>query len=497
MKTHKIKLALTSLIIASSAQAAAFDLSGQVTTNNGSSIAGVKVSLSIPSATGQIVGRLTNTANNNGISGAQVFIDTKPGIGERSPAIAVTDSNGYYTLPDLEEGSYTIAMWKRGYETQYHMNVPVVPGQDATQNITADAVTVSEDKIVLLRADFDEVKFHPDHDGAWAEQMFFDDTPGAASIRNFYYQLSHGRMDLQKGANVLIHVTDPDLQYPHEDSDRDDVVDWVIAASTSKVNYNDSTLDRSSSWDHDPGADDRIDNIVVMTAGLPKSITGSDCDMNPVSMLNSEYVTSNIRSTVQALLPEYSPLGNMAHEVFHSMGETAVQDLYIGGTCDVNDELATPLGTVGKWGTMGIGMYNKLDSFMTDPRGSNCSAGYVDVCEGKDGNCIAKLFGEQPALPTVWTMWKWYHKYFWNQGMVDVDSVPSGQTETIRLYPYSASNGKQVITVAKAGTSQWWSITNRQPIGFDKGLEHSISGEGQTGIVIDFNDPSLAGRMAL
>ena len=497
MNRNKIRLALGSFIIASSTHAAAYDLSGQVTNTSGSPIEGAKVTLSVAAATGQISGRVTDSATGNGIAGAQVFIDIKPEIGAQSPAIGLTDANGYYTLPELEEGQYTIAMWKRGYETQYHMNVPVVAGLDSNQNITADAVTLSEDKIVLLRAEFDEVKFHPDHDAAWAEQMFFDDTPGAASIRNFYYQLSHGRMDLQKGANVLIHVTDPDLQYPHEDSDRDDIVDWVVAASTSQVNYNDPALDRSASWDHEPGADGRIDHVVVMTAGLPKSITGSTCDMNPVSMLNSEYVTSNIRTPVQALLPEYSPLGNMAHEVFHSMGETAVQDLYIGGTCDVNDELSTPLGTVGKWGTMGIGMYNKLDTFLTDPRGNNCAAGYVDVCAGQDGNCIAKNFGEQPALPVPWTMWKWYHKYFWEEGMVDVQSVPSGQSQTIRLAPYSASNGTQVITVTKSGTSQWWSITNRQPIGFDKGLDHSISGEGQTGILIDFNDPALAGRMQL
>ena len=499
MKLMKVTTAFLSMSIASAIQAASFDITGQISAkNSGQIITDAKITLREASSSKVISGRIIDADTGSGVAGAQVFVDVKPEIGGISPAIAITDSEGNYELVGLGAEIYTIGVWKSGFATQYRMNLNLISNQSLTQDLLVKPVEVSEDYVVLLRAEFENVKFHPDHDEAWADQMFFDDTPGAASVRNFYYQLSHGHLDLKKGANALVQVTDSTLQYPHENSDRDDIVDYVVHKSKSKVNYNDPKLDRSASWDHDPGADDKIDHVVVMTAGLPKSITGSSCDMNPVSMLNSEYVTSNIKTPVQALVPEYSPLGNIIHEMFHSMGETAVQDLYIGGTCDSGDELSTPLGTVGKWGTMGIGMYNKLNQYLPDPRGESCEAAYVDPCEGQDGMCTARMFGEQPSLPVPWTMWKWYHKYFWNNGVLENVSIKPGQSQTVRLYPYSTSNnGAQVITVSHSTAGQWWTITNRQPIGFDKGLIHSDTMEGQVGIVIDFNDTSLAGRMNL
>ena len=108
MNRNKIRLALGSFIIASSTHAAAYDLSGQVTNISGSPIEGAKVTLSVAAATGQISGRVTDSATGNGIAGAQVFIDIKPEIGAQSPAIGLTDANGYYTLPELEEGKWII-----------------------------------------------------------------------------------------------------------------------------------------------------------------------------------------------------------------------------------------------------------------------------------------------------------------------------------------------------------------------------------------------------
>ncbi|MCZ8235884.1 MAG: carboxypeptidase regulatory-like domain-containing protein [Inhella sp.] len=485
------------LLLAVVTHAHASSVSGRVLDAQSNPIANAKVGLKASAATGQLYGRVVD-ANKNPIVGAQVFVDVMPEVSGQSPHISVTDGNGQYQLSDVPAGTVTLGMWKRGYETQYQMNVSVYAGALTQQDLSSRAVTVSEDHVVLLRAEFQNMKFHPDHTAAWADQLFFDDTPGRASVRNFYYQLSHGRLDLRKGANVLVQVTDPALQYPHDDSKRDDIVDYVIRASKGLVNYADPKLDRSASWDHAPGADGKIDHLVVLTAGMPKSITGSSCDMNPVSMINTEYVTSTIKSPVQALLAEYSPLGNIVHEMFHSMGETAVQDLYIGGSCDSTNELATDLTTLGKWEAMDIGMYNLLREGFTDPRGSSCTAGYKDPCAGQSGNCLAAKFGGQPALPGTWTLSKWYHKKFWDDGVIQRITVGNGKAQTIRLYPYSTSgNGAQAIIVPRASnSSQWWTITNRQPIGTDRGLVFANTA-GQKGIVIDFNDAALAGRMAL
>jgi M6 family metalloprotease-like protein len=496
---HLLKDAILSIFIlfAILTNAYASNIYGRVVDAQSNPVANAKVSLKLSSATGHLYGRIVDN-NKNPIVGAQVFVDVMPEVSGQASHISVTDGNGQYKLNDVPVGKVTLAMWKRGYETQYQMNVNVYAGIMTQQDLTSRAVTVSEDYVVLLRAEFKNMKFHPDHTAAWADQLFFDDTPGRASVRNFYYQLSRGRLDLKKGANVLVQVADPALQYPHDDSKRDDVVDYVVNASKSLVNYADPKLDRSASWDHAPGADGKIDHLVVLTAGMPKSITGSACDMNPVSMVNTEYVTSTIKSPVQALLAEYSPLGNIVHEMFHSMGETAVQDLYIGGTCNSANELATDLTTMGKWEAMDIGMYNLLRGGFSDPRGNNCTAGYKDPCAGQSGNCLAAKFGGQPALPGTWTMSRWYHKKFWNDGVIQRVTVASGTAQTIRLYPYSTSgNGAQAIIVPRASnSSQWWTLTNRQPIGTDRGLVFADA-PGQKGIVIDFNDAALAGRMAL
>lgn len=487
----------SALLFCGSFNALASTISGTVSNELNEPVAGAKITLLEAMDTGQIVGRIVDLSSGAGVGGAQVFIDVKPELGGRSPVIAISDSEGYYTLVGLEQGNYTVGVWLRGYETQYHMNIPVNPGKNSEQDLVIGSVEVDEDYLVILRAEFDAIKFHPDHDAAWAEKMYFDDTPGASSVRNFFYQASHGRFDLKKGANVLINVTPSELQYPHDNYIRDDVVDWVVDASRSLVDYSDPKLDRSKSWDHAPGSDNKIDSVVVITAGMPKSITGSDCDMNPVSMLNSETVGNSRATPVQALLPEYSPLGNIVHEMFHSMGETAVQDLYMNGECDVDDEVSTPIGTVGKWGTMGVGMYNKIVDRLADPRTQSCEIEYIDPCEGQDGQCIASGSGVQPSMPTPWSLERWYHKRFWKSDVVKNETLAYGSSQTVRLYPWSTSGDQtQVITVNSSDSKKWWTITNRQPIGVDHGLVYN-DGEGQTGIVIDYNDETLKGRMQL
>ena len=487
----------TALLLGGSFNAYSADISGTITNGQNEPVTGAKITLLKPGVSGQIVGRIVDRSSGAGIAGAQVFIDVKPELGGQSPVIAISDSQGYYSLAGLTTDSYTVGVWLRGYETQYQMNIAVTAGQNSVPDLAIGAVTVDEEYLVILRAEFESVKFHPDHDAGWAEKMYFDDTPGASSVRNFFYQVSHGRFDLKKGANVLVNVTQAELQYPHDNYIRDDVVDWVVEASRSLVDYTDPKLDLHNNWDHKPGSDNKIDNVVVLTAGLPKSITGSDCDMNPVSMLNGETVGSSKTTPVQALLPEYSPLGNIVHEMFHNMGETAVQDLYMNGECDVDDEVSTPIGTVGKWGTMGVGMYNKIVDRLVDPRAQSCEVEYVDPCEGQDGQCIASGSGVQPALPVPWSLESWYHKRFWKSDVVKNQVVDYGSHQTVRIYPWATSGDlTQMVTAKNSNSDQWWTITNRQPIGFDHGLVYEDSA-GQTGIVIDFNDKALKGRMAL
>jgi hypothetical protein len=86
---------------------------------------------------GSITGRVTDSLNSNGISGATVSY-----VGPISGSIT-TDSNGYYTIQNTPEGSYQLTASMTGYITSSPTNSYVPPGGTATVNFQLQSSTYS------------------------------------------------------------------------------------------------------------------------------------------------------------------------------------------------------------------------------------------------------------------------------------------------------------------------------------------------------------------
>ena len=105
----KMSYITTALLLCGSFNALASTIYGTVSNELNEPVVGAKITLLEAMDTGQIVGRIVDLSSGTGVGGAQVFIDIKPELGGRSPVIAISDTEGYYTLVGLEEGNYTHA----------------------------------------------------------------------------------------------------------------------------------------------------------------------------------------------------------------------------------------------------------------------------------------------------------------------------------------------------------------------------------------------------
>ncbi len=461
-----------------------------------SPIPSARVSIESIVSSGSITGIVTDRTTSMPISGASVFIDVPPVFGGSAPGIAVTNASGQYEIPDLDPGRYHIGIWADGFETDYELNIDVVSGVSVERNCVLSPVVVDDEFLTVIRIAFDNLDFHPGHNEAWFDQLLFDSTPGAASVRNYFYEISHGRMRIKKGVNVLIHCSQSDLQYPHDNAIRDDLSDWALPAADSVVNYAMTDLDRFDNYDRSPGADGDLDHVLLIPAGLPQSITGAtDCDMNPVTMWNTVHNLDGKQSGYQTLCPEYSPLGNFVHELMHSMGENYVQDLYIGGTCE--NESVDDLSTAAKWALLDVGMYNSLNTVPPDPRTGGCVP-FVQPCGSDEPDCWIHENGERPSYPIPWTSRvRWYRGYY--NSLLVSETLTAGQSKSIRLYPYQSSGPetRTIIAYDPEVSTAYWYITLRLPLGFDHGLNLPGDFPGETGVVIDYTDNALAGTMPL
>lgn len=458
----------------------------------GSPLADVTVTATPAGASGTISGVVRDRATGQPVVGALVFQDVKPTVGGVAPAISVTDSQGAYAL-SAEGGIVDVQVWADGYGVRFASGLDLNAGA-VSRDILLDAVTVDELYFVTIFVSFDNLGFHPDHDEAWFDRLLYDNTPGAASVHNYFYEISRGRLRIRKGQSAWLNSSEPDLQYPHDSYMRDDLADWALPAADPYINYAAPQHDLFDNYDRDPGGDGDVDHVLVIPAGLPQSLTGAkSCDMNPVSMLNSIYDLDGMKSPVQNVIPEYAPLGNFVHEIMHAMGDNYAQDLYIGGTCD--DESVDDLTTAGKWALMDVGMYNGFEEAFNDPRGSSCET-FVDPC-GSDPDCWINRAGAQPAQAMPWILReRWYRRHF--ADAVVTTTLSSGDNQTIRLYPYAGSGPEtRVISVLDpSNSSANWHITLRKPLGTDRGLSNDAY-EGDTGVIIDYTDRTLTGSQVL
>jgi M6 family metalloprotease-like protein len=325
-------------------------------------------------------------------------------------------------------------------------------------NFLLKAVTVQVEKVVVIFVEFPDLHHQAIHDEAYYKKILFSNELGVSSLRNYYYEISKGRIDIQLGKFVGWFVDRNHNMKNIEDSVRSDIADFAIHSAIGKVDF--KKFDNIQNYDRVPKSDGRVDHIIIIHAGEPQSITAQKTDMNPVCMFNTEYLGEDIKTTQQVFISESAPIGNFVHEFFHDMGDRSVQDLYTGGN--------PPLSTVGQWEIMSVGMYNPLISLKTP---------------------YAENIGFLPSYPMPWTMGRWYHGSL-KEAIGKHASVAKGQKKEFTIYPFETNSNNLKVVSVMLDETRAISVIVRQNLGFDRGLRGK-------GVIISKIDASLAGSMNL
>ena len=108
--------------------------------------AGKKTIVLIPKEKAKAARRLIRgqvvDSDGNGIEGAEVFV-------EGTSWGTTTGKNGYYTIPKVPEGKYSLTVRFVGYRTQYE-EVEVYAGDTITRNFTMDLDVLNMDEVVTI-----------------------------------------------------------------------------------------------------------------------------------------------------------------------------------------------------------------------------------------------------------------------------------------------------------------------------------------------------------
>ncbi len=401
--------------------------------------------------TGEVTGKVLGKSDLSPILNAKVYLDGFPQYS------ASTDVNGQFRIEGVPVSKYNLAVRAYGFETDFRMNVNVVPDETAHVEFLLPSVQVVVEKVVVILVEFPDLQHKPENGEAYFRKILFSGEIGVPSLRNYFYEISKGRIDVQLGQFVGWLVDENHTRDILEDSLRDDIADFAIHAASSNVDYR--RFDQIGNYDLKQGPDGRVDHIMIIHAGEPKTITAKKSDLNPTCMFNTEYL-GDVKSTQQVFISESAPLGNFVHEFFHDMGDRAVQDLYMGGT--------PPTSTVGQWEVMSVGMYNPLDS-LAPPYFEH--VGYL------------------PSYPTPWTMQRWYHGAL-KSALGKIQRLSRGDKTELTIHPFETQSEQLKVVTVYLDEKRELSIFVRQRLGFDKGLRNQ-------GVVITKIDYSLAGSMNL
>ena len=93
---------------------------------------------------GQLNGRITSSTTAEGLAGVNVMVKgTYYG--------SATDANGYYTISEINPGTYDIEASIIGYKVVLHTGVNIKPGQTVTLDFTMEetVLTIGEEVVVM------------------------------------------------------------------------------------------------------------------------------------------------------------------------------------------------------------------------------------------------------------------------------------------------------------------------------------------------------------
>ena len=380
--------------------------------------------------------------------------DLADGIGDldRKPIPwVITDAEGYFTL-EVEDFDMVLAVEKPGWQRDL---VPL--GEFSQPVVLHGAPEYRVQKALVVRLDF------PDEQGRLSDDalrsLLFGRQPGLSSAANYVYEVSKGSLELQEGA--ILHLTEPNHLRPRQDGQRDEIAQWVL---TQLKGMDLGDFDRVDNRTGDPKPDGKPDHLWIISPGLARNVTGDPEHLSASSFL-MPLPWKRTRRWGVVFFAEETPLGNIVHELFHSMGEHRVDDLYLD--CD------HPM-TAGIWDLMDAGQYRGWDR--TPPK------------EGP----WQDLVGYSPSHPGGWVRSElWYRGCF--RGTVQTYKM-TGRKWTGWLDPLvrAAKDCPQRIVVPDSRRKgRFWNLELRRPWGFERGRVGGRWGPGFEGLVVSHIDPAL------
>jgi immune inhibitor A len=254
------------------------------------------------------------------------------------------------------------------------------------------------------------------------DMVFSTGSYPTGSVRDFFVEASYGALTVTGRASGRNGPSAGWYRAPHPRSFYVDgefgtgaaphntqaLVEDLIAAAVRYVDFG----------RHDGDGDGELDALVVVAAGAGAERTGRADDIwSHTWTLPEPIVADGVRIAEYCVVPEYGPVGVLAHELGHTL--MGWPDLY-------DADFSSP-GT-GEWDVMAAGTWNRD--------------------------------GHRPAHPSAWCKYR--------AGWVRPTEVTGTLTATVA--PYSARPDVYKLPVAGTSGAEYFLASNRQRAGFDDGL---------------------------
>lgn len=357
--------------------------------------------------------------------------------------------DGYIAEPD-SSGMFYVKTNKKTSDVILSKTLPVTRGIGSidtapissigSPNIPVIIVNFSDEKITVAETDEAINNYYDLYCNGTMDVNLYTGAGSYGSVRDYFVQQSDSLFT--PNFNVIGPVTldKPMSYYGANSSSGTKDVNFKEFCSSAIDLAMDLENDFLSKFDNDGNG--TIDLVFFIYAGLPESDAGVTSDAIWPKELVSPTKVNDITISVMACCSELSKrasgnvaagVGTMCHEVSHSLG---LPDLY-----DTN------------YTALGMSYWSLMDS------GNYCNN------------------GKTPCALTT------YERDFLNWRQLNVLTEPT----TVRLRPIEQGGvGYKIIN--ENNSNEYYVVENRQPTGWDKGLE--VLGHGMLVMHIDYNQSS-------
>ncbi|MGH3613669.1 MAG: M6 family metalloprotease domain-containing protein [Pseudonocardia sp.] len=298
------------------------------------------------------------------------------------------------------------------------------------------AAVVGNRRVLVLLVDFADA---PAQQGQqhYRDLLFSRATPPSGSMRDFFNEVSYGRLDVDgtvygsggpvsgwyRAPRPKSYYTDGDFGFGNHPRNAQGLVEDILELASGDVDF--------SGFDAD--GDGAVEALVLICAGSGAEQTGDKNDIWSHKWEINPQVRDGVTLARYFMAPEDGRIGVMAHELGH----------LLMGWPDLYDTDYSSAGT-GRWDLMAAGSWN--------------------------GG------GDRPAHPTAWCKAK--------AGWVAPTTV-FGDEQQITLDAYENVGHVVKLPVGRPGSVEYFLLSNRQQTGFDDTLPAS-------GLLIEHCDDSRA-----